>query len=308
MHCVLIIFLTQIYPLKKTIALTLIALTIGFTATAQQTINSIEQAVLLKAETVLRLNLNQKNYYDFPVQLQKFDSLKYLSLKKNRLGEIPEWFSELAALEEVHFEKNLIADIGILNLPKLTSLHLDKNQLDTVYLVRSRLPELEELFLNNNGLKYIDQGLCKITSLKNASVAFNELKLLPNCKAFENLEVFHAENNQLLQWPFKDARMSKLKELYLNNNQINRFPSNLQHLTSLEVLNLSNNDLRQIPSEISMLKNLKILTLSGNKLENLPESIKNCDKLKHLYLVNNPISEVELKKIKTHLPNCQVIM
>ena len=270
-------------------------------------IKGLTHALQLKPAAVVSLNISQQNYYNFPLELQQFDSLKHLDASKNRLGEIPEWLSELKALENLSLRQNLINEIGLLKLPLLHTLDLQKNQLDTLYFYSSQLPALEILAINNNGLKYIDQGLCRFTQLKNISVSFNELRVIPRCNGLDKMEVMRAENNQLLQWPSLASSKNSLKELHLQNNAINALPSEIKLLNKLEVLDLSNNDLHALPEEISGLINLKILTLSGNNLKKLPESIKNCDKLSHLYLVNNPISEEEFAKIKSYLPNCQIV-
>lgn len=274
---------------------------------SQKTITSLESALREAPENVKVLNIRQKNFYDFPFELQKFDSLEYLNLMKNRLGEVPKWINKFEKLEVLNLRQNLLFDVGGMQLPSLKTLKLEKNQLDTLLWQNAKLPELQYLLLSNNALSYMDNGICSFSKLKDLSIDFNELISLPKCTKFDSLEVLHAESNKLIKMPFDNASMIKLRELHLANNQIQLLPIDFGKYESIEVLNLSNNKLSQIPESIGNLKKLKILTLSGNNLQKLPSSIKNCTSLRYIYLLNNPISDEEMKKIKSLLPGCQVL-
>lgn len=274
---------------------------------SQSTITSLQDALRLAPEDVKVLNIRQKNYYDFPFELQKFDSLEYLNLMKNRLGEVPDWINKFEKLEVLNLKQNLLFDVSGMQLPSLKTLKLEQNQLDTLLWKNAKLPELQYLLLSNNALKYMDNGICGFYKLKDLSIDFNELLSLPKCTKFDSLEVLHAESNKLLKMPFEMASMKKLRELHLADNQIELLPVNFGDFTSIEVLNLSNNRLSQLPESIGNLKKLKILTLSGNNLQSLPNSIKNCSSLRYVYLLNNPIGAEEMAKLKKLLPDCQIL-
>lgn len=65
--------------------------------------------------------------------------------------------------------------------------------------------------------------------------------------------------------------------------------------------------LRTFSYRVWQLKKLKSLDISNHKIHSLPPTINHLENLKMLNISNNPISEKEINKIKTSLPNCSVI-
>lgn len=277
---------------------------------AQETVyNSIATALRVDDKTEVRkINLRQKGFYQVPFELQQFDSLEYLNLMKNKLGEIPVWFNqELSNLEELNFKQNLFEEIEEpLKLLHLKHLKLEKNLLDTIYFKDWKLPELQYLLLSTNKISMVDYGLCQFSELKDFSVENNQLRSLPKCK-FNKLEMLRADNNQLTRIPFDINSLSELKEMHLSNNIITQVPDEIAACKKLEVLDLNNNNVFKISNEIGKLKELKMLLLTGNKLKSLPLTLSNCKQLKYIYLLDNPINEENIKELKSQMPWCQIV-
>jgi Leucine-rich repeat (LRR) protein len=63
------------------------------------------------------------------------------------------------------------------------------------------------------------------------------------------------------------------------------------------------NKFRDIPKAILLMPNLKSLVLDNNKIAYIPEDIAQMKQLKEISLRYNPISEKEIEKLKTLLPD-----
>jgi Leucine-rich repeat (LRR) protein len=80
-------------------------------------------------------------------------------------------------------------------------------------------------------------------------------------------------------------QMSKLKQLDVSYNKMTGMPAEIGQLDNLETLNYSYNNISGLPNELANLKsNLKIINLTGN-----------------------PLSQTQITKLKTSLPNTNVI-
>jgi Leucine-rich repeat (LRR) protein len=71
---------------------------------------------------------------------------------------------------------------------------------------------------------------------------------------------------------------------------------------------LSGNKFTGVPAEVGQLEKLKILNLSNNELTGLPYEIGNLTQLEILDVSgNNNISEADLEKISSTLPNTEIL-
>lgn len=77
-------------------------------------------------------------------------------------------------------------------------------------------------------------------------------------------------------------------------------------MTNMTYLDLGNYKLTSLPTSMKKLVNLKQLLLWRNKFEKTPEVIYKLKNLRIIDLGGNPISDEELHKLRTLLPNLEV--
>ena len=109
---------------------------------------------------------------------------------------------------------------------------------------RTRLAQLESLYLNGNQLTCLPKEIGKLSSL----------------------EGLYLDGNQLTCLPEEIGNLSSLEGLYLDGNQLTCLPKEIGNLSSLEWLHLNGNRLTCLPEEIGNLSSLKWLYLDGNQL------------------------------------------
>ena len=101
-----------------------------------------------------------------------------------------------------------------------------------------------------------------------------------------------------------------MKILVLAKNQLTSIPANVKLLQQLNGLVLDKNpkiEFESLVENLSQLPNLKVLLLRKNQLTNLPKDLKGLSNLAVLELSGNNFSETEQARIKSLLPNTNVV-
>jgi len=163
------------------------------------------------------------------------------------------------------------------------ALHLVGPEFSELPAGIEKLIQLEELVLQNNGLKSIPKRLLRLKKLKRLNLMMNNLESLP-----ENIH-----------------RLENLEELNLFYNKLRSLPENIVHLGKLKVLQLSQNDLINLPYHLGRLRNLEVLSVSSNiGFQNLPFSVYDLPRLKELDLSR---TAVPLYKSIGHLRSLEIL-
>lgn len=82
----------------------------------------------------------------------------------------------------------------------------------------------------------------------------------------------------------------------------------IRQMLKLKTLVVNFNNMTGMPAEIGQLNNLETLDYSYNKIERLPNELANLkNNLKELNLTGNPLSQDEINKLKSDLPNTNII-
>lgn len=103
------------------------------------------------------------------------------------------------------------------------------------------------------------------------------------------------------------ALLTQVTTLYLSDNAIAALPETIGSLTNLVYLNLDRNQLTALPESIGALTALKWLRLNGNKITAVPDSIAALKGLRRLYLKGNPLTPEEKARLRTLLPDTELI-
>lgn len=143
------------------------------------------------------------------------------------------------------------------------------------------------LDLSNTGLTKVTSDVYSKTNTTDLILSNNDIKTLPSeMGKMTNVVVFKIDHNILDGSLIGEIRqMSKLKALDVSYNKMTGMPAEIGHLSNLETLNYSYNNVDALPNELSNLKN----------------------NLKEFNLTGNPLSEATITKLKSELPNTNII-
>uniref|UniRef100_A0A672TEU6 Fibromodulin n=1 Tax=Sinocyclocheilus grahami TaxID=75366 RepID=A0A672TEU6_SINGR len=226
-------------------------------------------------------------------------------------------------IKYVYLQNNQITTItnGVFdNAPNLAWISLYTNKLNSDKIgdkVFAKLPNLQRLFLHNNNLSRVPQGLPR--SLRDLHMNHNNISKIPveSFHGMSNLTALHLQVNAiedlgnalegLHSLTLLDLRGNRLKkipeslppmlsQLYLEYNRISSVPADfLSQRPELRFVRLSHNQLTNggIPTNAFNFSTLVELDLSFNKLERIPTISTS---LENLYLQANKIKGTEKKK------------
>lgn len=165
-----------------------------------------------------------------PEELVLCEDLSQISLKNNRITELPEKVFP-KSLFSLHLDSNQIRRLpGV--LPDVSYLSLGYNLIDTLIISGVDSLEIPGIQLNNNRLKAIPPDLFNIRRVSNINVSYNEITALPDS--------IHAQGY--------------LQQLDLAHNKLRTLPVWISKLESIRKLNLENNPIDNLPDELSTIQ------------------------------------------------------
>lgn len=224
-------------------------------------------------------------------------TLRKLTIRKTSLRIIPMAVKELQYLEEFYFEDNIdVTDAGIIESAfeithgsgesAIKTLSLKNNSLTTFPTALRQLPKLENFFMDDNRLWFINDAMVSYVRgfMYNVSLKSCSLDRIPQTI----------------------LRIRNLRSLDLSNNNINSIYSNdftfsdgNQTHEHLQVLNLANNPLAYIASTafVNLVK-LQELNITSTDLKAIPQAVGKVPSLKKVYVHDTPVEcTCELKWI-----------
>ncbi|CAH0561146.1 unnamed protein product [Brassicogethes aeneus] len=208
--------------------------------------------------------------------------LEVLNIGSNYINSIPVGsFPEMNSLIILLMKRNQITEIdenAFSNLTALRVLELDDNFLTQIPNALAKLPDLQELSISGNRIKYISGGVLQ----KTPNLALLELKGNP---------LFGVDSHAFSFLP-------RLRKLILSEaRDLSAFP-NLNGTTALEVLRLDRAGLSSVPATLCLTcPRLKSLDLKSNKLTVVPD-FNLCRDMRVLDLASNYIKSIEEKPFR----------
>jgi Leucine-rich repeat (LRR) protein len=161
--------------------------------------------------------------------------------------------------------------------------------------VWSYFPWLEKLYLKENGLNALPEGLRELKFLQELHIEKNNLKELPEWFGeLRQLRVLNFTKNSLEALPDGFGQLWKLSKLILKDNKFKEIPQVIIDLPQLEELNFRKNFLEALPMYVGQMKELRILNLSVNEFKVFPNSLGRLKKLKLLNFSNNSLEDFPL--------------
>lgn len=245
---------------------------------------------------------------DLPVALRACTNLKSLAISSFE-GNVPEWLSELKAIEYITLQRKY--NDGRQPLTNLKSLS-EFSSLKGLEISNFRLKGTDFIGLSES-LQSIVFYYCKIIEPDELIVALNRCKRLelfrlqgvilpsfsptatlelPNLKELSLSELYE---DSLRKKPLAGvpdfAASTQLKVLQLERVLGGSLPKGIDRMTELETLNLAENRLTQLP-ELGKLTKLRYLIVNNNQLKELPKEIGKAVKLRMLNVENNQLTEL----------------
>jgi internalin A len=172
------------------------------------------------------------------------------------------------------------------------SIELDNIEVVNPCLEILRDYPVEELWMANNNLTIIPEGIFKLNTLRHLSIQRNPniSTISQSISELKNLERLWILGSDISTLPDGVFKLKNLTQLIVTSNQLTSVSDSLRNLSELEFLDLGNNKIAHGPKAIRELKKLKILYLNGNPSIDFSETIitaSNLSLLQRLYLHNN---------------------
>ena len=143
------------------------------------------------------------------------------------------------------------------------------------------------LDLSNTGLTKVNASIYSKHNTTDLILSNNSIKTLPSeMGKMNNVIIFKIDHNLLDGSLIGEIRqMSGLKILDVSYNKMTGMPAEIGQLSNLQTLNYSYNNISGLPNELSKLKN----------------------NLKEFNLTGNPLSQDQINRLKTALPNTTIV-
>lgn len=148
------------------------------------------------------------------------EKLTNLDLHDNKLEEIPDALGSLSNLKSLNVSGNCLSIVpnSLCELDNLLTLNLIGNDFETLPDF-SGFVNLHELFISNNKLTQLPDGLTSLAQLL----------------------IIQADHNRIAVLPESINELTHLKELHLSDNLLTELPLSLILLEKLKLLNLKGN-------------------------------------------------------------------
>ncbi|MDP3444462.1 MAG: hypothetical protein Q8T08_16510, partial [Ignavibacteria bacterium] len=132
--------------------------------------------------------------------------------------------------------------------------------------------------------------------------------------SFSNLKILIIRGNLIVNEIDMDYLFSllegvELTELYVENckDGVNYIPESIGKFKGLLKLGLFGNAITELPESLCSLTSLEVLYIDANPISVLPKGIGKLQKLKELGIAKTELKAVEINRIKSLLPQCNIL-
>ena len=241
-------------------------------------------------------NLDMRNNKISDISVTKnYKNLNWLMANNNQIKDISSLKSN-TELNYLNLENNQIEDASaITDLSKLQSLNLNNNKITKIDV--SKLTDLTELYISQNGLESID-SISKLMKLNDVNLSENKLTSVEALKDLKELGMLNLSSNQIKDIaPIKN--LAKLYNLDVHSNPIKDI-SVAKDLKQLGEINVSETQI----TDLTPLKAESIYSLEADKLSTIVSDVKSNGNVVEF---DNPFKLIEkvftkFKEIKTDNP------
>ena len=141
--------------------------------------------------------------------------------------------------------------------------------------------------MQHKGLTEVDSAIYGKTSTTTLLLSYNSIQTLPS----------------------QMGKMAELTQLKIDHNQLKgSLIGEVRQMAKLQTLDVSYNNMTGMPAEIGQLHSLQTLDYSHNQITGLPDELSNLkSNLKTFNLTGNPLSQPQITKLKSELPDTTII-
>ena len=181
--------------LKKSHEILVLALVVSLSLCAQEGVYKNLNEALQNKDQVKELRLHGKKLTTIPLELIEFENLEVLSLKRNRLDSLPDWFSDLP-IQDLNLAKNQFKRIPgeLFELTFLEYLDLSENEIEDLESGEfKKMKTLKVLELWGNLIEDIPMHMTEIPELVKLDLRlmeFNRFKQKEILEMFPNTKVY----------------------------------------------------------------------------------------------------------------------
>ncbi|MGY3794791.1 leucine-rich repeat domain-containing protein [Aquimarina sp. 433] len=154
--------------------------------------------------------------------------IEFLNLANNNLTVLPENIINITTLKDLNLSYNNMKDPKTYNLlgqlPKLYSLWIDHNELETLPATIGNLKQIRFLYIDHNNLAYMPDSMIDMKKLWVIHAGYNKFKKLPTVFAkMKVLLMVHINNNEITTIPkIYETEKYPLAGLLLDNNAFSK--------------------------------------------------------------------------------------
>ncbi|XP_037936464.1 podocan-like [Teleopsis dalmanni] len=151
----------------------------------------------------------------------------------------------------------------------LVSLHLGRNQIESLNGTLRNLNQLESLFLNMNNIKSLDDELPESNRLQLIIAFDNQLEHLPESMRYmTNLETLHVHSNRIRSLDGKLKNAKKLNEFYGHYNKIEYLAQDeFKSVVKMEEIRMDFNNIKSLNCSLLPMKRITKVNFSFNEIE-----------------------------------------
>lgn len=226
-----------------------------------------------------------------PLKLSRNDNIVKLVIRGSYQSHTPHTYRKFRNLETLDLSENIsfTAFPDIFRNHRLIELRLNRNQITLTDLKHGKNhPALQKLFLQQNRINELPEGIARFPHLRELNLAVNKIQSVhDNLSTLQELTELSFYINALPNIPPSIYKLPKLETIDLYFNNIDTIGEQLGQLTRLKILYLSNNRISRLPESLGQLKELQELYVHNNRLSYLPESVSQLAQLKTLRINNN---------------------
>uniref|UniRef100_A0A0N4Z6F1 PPM-type phosphatase domain-containing protein n=1 Tax=Parastrongyloides trichosuri TaxID=131310 RepID=A0A0N4Z6F1_PARTI len=274
------------------------------------------------------LNLSNNWLKMLPKNFNEFFQLTHLDLSFNRFTSIPESLYKMEYLESWLLNGNEINSINISKSLSIQSLQLRLNNLSQPITFNSttfqkltkldlrhagfcreidvsNLSQLQILYCNNLGLKYLSVNGTNIRQLYASNNHLEEIIIMPVPFKLIAIDISYNCLEMLPEWI---PEINSLISIKATHNRIFTLPYRLfMNMPSLRFLNLQNNEITKLPELVENCC-IEILNISNNKITSLSKNLlKSSHKLTHLNASNNKLTSLPYANTFIDLNRIQIL-
>lgn len=221
-------------------------------------------------------------------------NFKIINLSDAGLDRIPDFVFNAISCETLILNDNHITRLPkeLNRLTKLKEIQWMRNGLGTAKFKLAKLPQVNRLFVDNNGLKNV-RKIRRLKNLTGLSLESNNFSKVPvnQLKRLKKLDKLDLSKNPIELSKSKYSKLS-VSELSLSSCGLQSLDPSLYSMSELEELILAGNSFKSLPDGISELISLRYLSLYRNQLDGLPLDIGDMDALEEIDLYYNNLEKI----------------